>query len=341
MNRTAFKGLVFGLVTLLFVTSTNQALAERSPSWGTSQAYQFLSRITFDTSGNFIIPGDLTIANAADTTKRLKFNTTNITTANSVTVIAAGTATEPLFGLGDVDLVAGWAVDGGTQMIIDNETSSSLQIGTGTATSADRFSALQVWAENYTVGTFYAAWGVGQAGTWFGSTRGGTNEVRGFGGPMKVGTATNHPLILGTVNAPRFYFEDAAKALTAGNATAFVEVAVPQGTVVGGVVEYVIQANDATNFQSRTGVLVFSVVNPSGTEVCTLARPDGGTTVDNTTDLVAVSSGTLTNTFTCTVGLTDAVRIAANAASSLTETTLQISYSVRLNGGTTGGVTPQ
>jgi hypothetical protein len=130
------------------------------------------------------------------------------------------------------------------------------------------------------------------------------------------------------------------KALTAGAATAFIQIGVPQGSVAGGTIEYTIRANDATNYQARSGVLVYSVVNPSGTEVCTLSRPDGGATVDNTTDSVAVSSGTLTNTFTCVTGLTDVVNVAANAASSLTETVLQISYVVRKNEGA-GAITPQ
>lgn len=141
-------------------------------------------------------------------------------------------------------------------------------------------------------------------------------------------------------SAQRIYLRNSARALTAGVATSFLEIAVPAGTVTGGTIQYTILANDATDFQARSGVLVYAAANPSGTEVCTLGRPDGGSTVDNTTDIVAVSSGTLTNTFTCVTGLTSAVQIAANAASSLTETTLNITYSVFKNGGT-GGISPQ
>lgn len=130
--------------------------------------------------------------------------------------------------------------------------------------------------------------------------------------------------------AMRAYYVPLAKALTAATATPFVQVSVPSGTVTGGTVEYTIRADDGTDFQSRSGVLVYAAVNKAGVETCTLGRPDGGATVDNTTDIVAVSAGTLTNTFTCVVGLADAVQIAANAASSLTETTLNITYAADL-----------
>jgi hypothetical protein len=139
----------------------------------------------------------------------------------------------------------------------------------------------------------------------------------------------------------REVFVAKAKALTAANATAFVIIAIPSGGMVGGTVEYSIQASDGTDHQSRSGILVFTAVNKADTETCTLGRSDGGTTVDNTTDNVAVSSGTLTNTFTC-AGATNSIELRANAASSLTETTLQIVYSVRLHANVAATtVTPQ
>lgn len=170
---------------------------------------------------------------------------------------------------------------------------------------------------------------------------GGRGTGAGAGG--NVGLKTSPALATGTTAqtlADRELFVAKAKALTAGAATSFIQVAVASGTVVGGVVEYTIEANDGTDYQSRAGVLVFHAVNKAGTETCTLTRPGGSATVDNTTDGVAVSSGTLTNTFTCSTSPTNAVDIQANAASSLVETTLRISYSIRLNGGT-GLVTAQ
>lgn len=97
------------------------------------------------------------------------------------------------------------------------------------------------------------------------------------------------------------------------------------GSRTGGSVSYCIQADDATNFQNRCGELYFSAVNKAGTITCTVS------TVTSATEIVAVSAGTLTNTFTC-VDDTNKVGIAANAVSSLTQTTLQIDYRVNVNG---------
>ncbi len=128
-----------------------------------------------------------------------------------------------------------------------------------------------------------------------------------------------------------------AKALTAGAATSFVRIGLPALSMAGGVVEYSIQASDGTDMQSLSGLLPFSVVNKGSVETCTI----GVTGTQNET-LVASSSGTLTNTFTCSTTPANAVDLQANAASSLTETVLQIVYQVRLNGavGTTT-ITPQ
>ena len=121
------------------------------------------------------------------------------------------------------------------------------------------------------------------------------------------------------------------KSLTESSATAVIEVSVAQGAHTGGTIHWTVVADDSTNFQALTGSTQFQAVNPTGTEVCTVATTGG-------TD-EAASSGTLTNTVTCTVGLTDVVQIAFNAASSLTQTTLVAYHTTILNG--PGTVTPQ
>lgn len=124
------------------------------------------------------------------------------------------------------------------------------------------------------------------------------------------------------------------KALTAASATNFVQVKIPTSAGVSGVCTYEIFASDGTDFQSRSGALYFSAVNKAGTETCLPFRADGGTTVDNTTDGVAASSGTLTNTFTCITTPTNGIGLSATAASSLTETTLDIYYQCNITSGT-------
>lgn len=120
-----------------------------------------------------------------------------------------------------------------------------------------------------------------------------------------------------------------AKALVAATPTIFATVTVASNGRSSGVVDYVIEADDGTEFQARVGSLYFAAVNKAGTITCTVARADGQTTVDNTTDAVAVSSSTLTNTFTCADATGNVMNLLANAASGLTETTLRIRPLVR------------
>lgn len=126
------------------------------------------------------------------------------------------------------------------------------------------------------------------------------------------------------------------KTLTESSATSFVQISVASGTATGGTITYEVEANDSTDFQSRSGILPFSVVNKGGTETCTVG------TVTTATEVVALSSAaTLANTFTCDTSPTNGVNIQANAVSSLTQTTLRINYSVHLTGFATNTVTPQ
>jgi hypothetical protein len=118
------------------------------------------------------------------------------------------------------------------------------------------------------------------------------------------------------------------KTLTESSATSFVRVDIASGSVVGGVIEYTIEANDSTDFQSRSGIIPFTAVNKAGTETGTLG------TVGAATEVVAVSTGTLTNTFTIDTTPTNGINIQSNAVSSLTQTTLRINYRVTISSGT-------
>lgn len=131
------------------------------------------------------------------------------------------------------------------------------------------------------------------------------------------------------------------KALTESSATTFVTVTVGSGASASGLVEYAVEANDATDFQNRSGTLEFRAVNKAGTTTITCSRPGGSTTIDNTTDAAAASTGTLTHTFTCVDGGSGVVQLKDNAVSSLTQTTLQIRYRVRALGSATLTVSPQ
>ena len=119
--------------------------------------------------------------------------------------------------------------------------------------------------------------------------------------------------------------------LTAATDDPFVEIAVPVGGTVGGYVEYTIVADDATDYQARSGILPFTVVNKGGTESATIGTPGAAT------EVFAESAGasTLTNTFTTDNATgSNNVRIRANAVSSLAETTLAIKCRVVITSGT-------
>ncbi len=123
------------------------------------------------------------------------------------------------------------------------------------------------------------------------------------------------------------------KNLTESSATTFVTVTMSSGSRIAGTISYSIEANDASDFQARAGIIPFVAVDKAGAITCTVGTPDAAS------EVVAVSTGTLTNTFTCADGTGNVLNLLANAVSSLTQTTLLIRYRVELVG--TMAVTPQ
>ena len=120
--------------------------------------------------------------------------------------------------------------------------------------------------------------------------------------------------------------------LTESSATAFVRVNVPSNTVAGGTIIYTIQADDATNYQSLTGRIIWDAVNKGGTTTIVITDTQNGTG--------ACSSGTLTNTTTAVDSGSGNVDFKLNAVSSLTQTTLRVNCQVFKNYGT-GSITAQ
>jgi hypothetical protein len=124
------------------------------------------------------------------------------------------------------------------------------------------------------------------------------------------------------------------KALTlGGGAVNFVRVDIASNTYQGGVIYWTADATDATEYQQRSGILPFSIVNKGGTETCTVGTP--GTA----TESVAVSAGTFTVAFTTDTSPTNGCNFAANGTSSLTETVMRLNYHVRLYGNVATAVT--
>lgn len=123
-----------------------------------------------------------------------------------------------------------------------------------------------------------------------------------------------------------------SKTLTESSATAYVQIAVANSEVAAGRIEYDIIARDATNTQGLSGEVYFSAAATSTGTVTAAALSDQHI-------LNPVTSGTLTNTTTQTTG-TNTLTFNANAASSLTQTLLEIRYRVVIFSGT-ATVTPQ
>ena len=172
------------------------------------------------------------------------------------------------------------------------------------------------------------------------------NAVERIHGVKTFASATTHAADVTLSSADLFitsghiFAASGSKALTEGMATPFVEIFVPaypggvNASATGGVCFYSIIARDATDIQCRSGVLPFAIVNKAGTETGTVA------TVAASTEVVAVSTGTLTNTFTLTGTASDSMTLDANATSSLTQTALTIFYSIWLSGSVDATVTP-
>ncbi len=105
----------------------------------------------------------------------------------------------------------------------------------------------------------------------------------------------------------------ATKALTSGAAAAaIVVIAVPSGSHAGGKVDYCFEATDNTDFQARCGIIPFAAVNKAGAITCTVG------TVSTATEVVAVSTGTLTATWSCADGTGNDLQLKATDTTSLT-----------------------
>ena len=136
-----------------------------------------------------------------------------------------------------------------------------------------------------------------------------------------------------------------SKTLTdAAAAVAFATVTLSSGSATGGQIDYCIEVIDTAGTpdrQNRCGGLVYTAVNKAGTLTITCARPSASVTLDNTTDTLAASSGTMTDTFTCVDGGSGVLQFKVTADSSLTVATERINYSLRQWGNAAVTFTPQ
>lgn len=131
--------------------------------------------------------------------------------------------------------------------------------------------------------------------------------------------------------------------LTESSATTVLTIPIPVSTGSGGFINYVVDARDATNVQIRTGNVSFAVANNSGgTETCNVfgigpttqavggntTNPANPTEVQDGSGTGAITSGTLTYAWSVDTTGTNSCVLKLNAVSSLTQTTLQVHYTV-------------
>jgi hypothetical protein len=154
----------------------------------------------------------------------------------------------------------------------------------------------------------------------------------GTGGSGQLALQTAYPGSTGTtanVLTDRVFLESTWTALTDSTDVAFAKISFGASSAVGAELLVTIEANDGTDYQSRTHRLRISSV-----------RAAAGNTVSGIdavgTPLTAASSGTLTASFDLVEGA-DGVTVRANPVSSLTATTLRISYQAQVNGPATVG----
>ncbi len=125
-----------------------------------------------------------------------------------------------------------------------------------------------------------------------------------------------------SVETPRLFCNAAAKTIVDGSATALFNVSVPTSAMVGGHVDFLIRATDATDMQALAGRAVYASVNKAGTLTSTI-------TYTTAPEAKAVSSGTLTLSFTVAENPADYVEIRLQPTGSLTESTYTIEYNVQ------------
>jgi hypothetical protein len=172
-----------------------------------------------------------------------------------------------------------------------------------------------------------------------GSPFGGTSGATGFdAGSNTYVCASGQNCTIATNSGSfvqtRAYYFNAAKNLTEAAATSVVRIGLGNLITAGGTVEYSVYASDSsTDVQSRSGVIPWAVVNDNTVETCTVGTPT------TATEVVAVSSGTLTVAITCDTTPVNAIDIQFNATASIVQTTLAVSYAVHVYSHSAGQVT--
>ena len=128
----------------------------------------------------------------------------------------------------------------------------------------------------------------------------------------------NITLNSGTVN--RLIVNGVAKTIADGGPVGLFEVACTTGQMIGGKIDYLVEASDGTDHQALSGIVTYSAVNKAGTMTLAITEVAAN-------QAKAVSAGTLTLAWTFTDD-TNKGTVNVEPTGSLTETTFRITYTI-------------
>ena len=149
-----------------------------------------------------------------------------------------------------------------------------------------------------------------------------TGELKGFyNNSVKVLSVDGKGYLRDSGGVQRFIPNPTAKTIVDGSATGLFTVPIAASSAIGGIVHFQVYAADATDFQCLTGQVAYSSVNKAGTLTNAITNL-------TTVDAKAVSTGTITLSFTMAEDADNVVTIKVQPTGSLTETTYNITYNV-------------
>src|SRR3990167_3382187 len=142
---------------------------------------------------------------------------------------------------------------------------------------------------------------------------------------LRINAPKNTSIVsLDTVGSQRVLVGVFKSGLSNGSANSIFSAAIGDDAWGGGVIDWKIEVTDGTDFQARTGITTWCVASKAG--VIT-------TDVDEIGGSVAVSSGTLTGTWSVTTG-TNLITLKLTSTSSLTPTSHVVRLNIKNHGGT-------
>lgn len=155
--------------------------------------------------------------------------------------------------------------------------------------------------------------GVAEPGMVYDST---AQQIKLFDGTNNIAADT----YTGTLK--RVIVNPTAKTIVDGSATSLFSVAVPALSGIGGMFVFLVRASDGTEFQADAGIVTYSAETKATVVVGTI-------TYVAANEAKAVSSGTITLSFTADVSVANVVTYKVQPTGSLTETTpYTIEYTV-------------